>query len=182
MSDTGVAPLVALRRHAAHAPWALDELATLADELLAATGHAPPRATTERTVRFYVSRGVVRAPFGRGPGSTWGYPHLVELLAARLAQEGGESLELVASRRLALDDPALECFTAERLGAVPSQLPGEATASPPSPGGAAWRRFTVAAGVELHLAADHPLVGDPGRLAALLDGLTRETASSAPES
>lgn len=182
MSHNGVEPLVALRRHAAAAPWALGELAALADGLLAAAGRQPPRATSERTVRFYVSRGVVRTPFGRGPGSSWGYPHLVELLAARLAQEDGESLDEAAGRRRALDDVALERFAADRLGAIPVELPVGAEPAAPMPAGTGWHRYPVAVGVELHVSADHELVGDPGRLAALLHGLAREAASSAPES
>lgn len=182
MTDTRVEPLVALRRHAAGAPWALDELAGLADGLLAAAGHEPPRPTSERTVRFYVSRGVVRSPFGRGPGSTWGYPHLVELLAARLAQQDGETLDQAAERRRALDDAALEEFSASRLGRVPLELPEGADHADPMVTGSAWRRHVVAPGLELHLAASHPLAGDPRRLGAILEGLAREAASSAPES
>lgn len=180
MTSEGVEPLVALRRHAVLAPWAASDLAALADRLLAAAGHPPPRGTSERTVRFYVGRSVVRPPFGRGPGSTWGYPHLVELLAARLAQEDGESLDGVAERRRALDEAALERFVADRLGTVPLTDPAP-PAREPLPV-AAWHRYPVAPGVELHLAADHPLVGDSRRLGALLDGLAREAAPPAPES
>lgn len=181
MTSDGVEPLVALRRQAALAPWAVGELAALADRLLSAAGHPPPRGTTERTVRFYVGRSVVRPPFGRGPGSTWGYPHLVELLAARLAQEDGESLDGVAERRRALDEAGLERFVADRLGAVPLVSPEAAAAEPPPPS-AAWHRYPVAPGVELHLAAGHPLAGDSRRLGALLDGLAREATPPAPES
>ena len=181
MTSTGIEPLVALRRHAADAPWALGELAALADTLLESAGHGPPRATSERTVRFYVGRGVVRPPFGRGPGSTWGYPHLVELLAARLAQEAGESLDAVGARRRALDDDAVGRYDGDRLDAVQIDMPLPA-ASDAAPAGAAWQRYPVTDGLELHLAADHPLVGDPRRLGALIARLAREAASPAPES
>lgn len=182
MPGNGIEPLVALRRHAAQAPWSVAELAALGDRLLGAAGLLPPRPTTERTVRFYVSRGVMRPPFGRGPGSAWGYPHLVELLAARLAQQEGESLEQVAERRRRCDDAALEQFTADRLGATPIEEPAGAEPAGEASAGSAWLRHAVAPGLELHLAADHPLAGDSRRLGALLERLAREATSSAPES
>ena len=102
--------------------------------------------------------GDVRPRDGRGRGSAWGFPHLVELLAVRAAQRDGESLDAATLRRGALDDPALERYVAERLGAVP--LTAEPVAADP-PRGTAWVRYPVAPGVELQFASDHPLVGDP---------------------
>ena len=180
MSSTA-APLVTLRRHAADAPWTVAELATLTDRLLDAAGVRPARATTDRTVRFYVTKGVVQVPFGRGPGSGWGYPHLIELLAARLAQHDGESLEAIASRRDQLTAEALERRTAARL-AVPMPAPAEVAAPVAVPPGVAWHHFAVTAGVELHLHHDHPLLQDPQRLGSLLDGLRTEIGPSSEES
>jgi hypothetical protein len=174
---TSAIPLVTLRRQARDAPWAVGELALLADRLLSAAGHAPDRPTTDRTVRFYVSRAVVQAPFGRGPGTAWGYPHLVELLAARLAQQQGDSLDAIALRRGELTPAALEEWTARALGrALPEVVP-----APRPPPGEAWSRHAVAPGVELHLADDHPLRRDAERLGALLDHLRREVAPSPEE-
>jgi hypothetical protein len=179
MSPTGMDPLVALRRHAADAPWAVGDLAQLADRLLAANGGNGEKALTERTVRYWVSCGVVRPPSGRGRGATWGYPHLVDLLAVRAAQRDGETLHQALTRRTALDDLSLERFVADRLGAVPLNagvVPVDA------PAATRWLRYEAAPGVELHLRADHPLVGDPRRLGAVLDGLAREAGPSARES
>ena len=174
-------PLVTLRRHAADAPWAIGDLAELTDRLLVAAGAQPPKPTTDRTVRFYVSRGVVQVPFGKGRGSTWGYPHLIELLAARLAQLDGEALEAIVERRLRLSAAALEQHTAARL-AVPLPAPREVEPTPAVPASAGWRRFPVTDGAELHLRDDHPLLRDPRRLGALLDGLQAGTAPSSEES
>lgn len=176
-------PCQALRAQGTTAPWSVAELASHADRLLQAAGVAPARATTERTVRYYVSRQVVSPPFGRGPGSTWGYPHLVELLAARLALHDGESLDAAAARRSALDPTALERHAATRLD-LPASLPTEAAAPADDPRvvGTRWHRHAVADGVELHLADGHPLAADSRRLGALLDGLAREVAPPAPES
>lgn len=175
------APLVTLRRHAVDAPWTVAELAALADRLLDAAGVTPARPTTDRTVRFYVTKGVVQVPFGRGPGSSWGYPHLIELLAARLAQHDGETLEAIAAGREQLSADALERRTAARL-AVPLPAPVEVTAPPIAPIGAAWHHFEVHPGLELHLHHDHPLLRDPQRLGSLLDGLRTETRPSSEES
>lgn len=175
------APLVTLRRHATDAPWTVAELAALTDRLLEAAGVRPARPTTDRTVRFYVTKGVVQVPFGRGPGSSWGYPHLIELLAARLAQHDGETLETVAARRGQLSAEALERRTAARL-AVPLPAPAEAPAPPHTPVGAAWHHFEVHPGIELHLHHDHPLLRDPRRLGSLLDGLRAETALPSEDS
>jgi hypothetical protein len=176
-------PCQALRAQGATAPWSVAELAALADRLLHAAGVAPARPTTERTVRYYVSRQVVSSPFGRGPGSTWGYPHLVELLAARLALHEAESLDAAAARRSALDAAALERHAASRLD-LPTSLPTAAALADEAPRavGTSWHRFAVADGVELHLAGGHPLAADSRRLGALLDDLAREVASPAPES
>jgi hypothetical protein len=81
--------LAALRLHG-QTPSSLGELAELADRLLAAADSAPDRPTTERTVRFYVSRGVVRPPKGRGASARWEYPHLIDLLAVPTAPSGSD--------------------------------------------------------------------------------------------
>lgn len=172
-------PLVSLRSHASGAPWSLGELAALADRLLIAAGHAPDRPTSERTVRFYVSRAVVQAPFGRGPGSAWGYPHLVELLAARLAQQAGESLDAIALRRGECTTDELESWTADALGA-PLPLPGEPVREISGPSLDEWCRVVLAPGAELHLAQSHPLRCDPARLGLVLDQL-RHALSPSPE-
>jgi hypothetical protein len=174
-------PLVTLRRHAGNAPWSLAELAALTDRLLGAAGALPAKPTTDRTVRFYVTRAVVQGPFGRGPGSAWGYPHLIELLAARLAQRDGETLDAIAERRATLTPAALERHTADRL-AVPLPAPAEPVTESVAPSSATWQRFAVSPGVELHLHHDHPLLRVPGQLAVLLDGLRAETAPSPKES
>ena len=169
----------ALRRYQDAAPWRLGDLTALVDELLAAMGAAPDKPTTERTLRFYVTRGVVHPPYGRGAGSSWGYRHLVELLAARLAQQGGQTLDVIAAARESLGERALERQVAERLGPAffRPRLVRNASQAPVAPGpiGTEWRRILVGDGAELHLAAEHPLLSDAARLDTVVRQLTEIT-------
>lgn len=169
----------ALRRYHESAPWRLSELIELADELLAAAGFPREKPTSERTLRFYVSRGVVNPPYGRGAGSSWGYRHLIELLAVRMSQQAGETLEMIATLRTQAGERGLERLVADRLGpaffrprlvrdSVPEPTPLPALATE-------WHRVPLGEGAELHLAAGHPLLSDDARLRAIvthLHGLT----------
>lgn len=173
MTDLGGA-LATLRQHA-RTPCSLAELAALADRLLAAANLSPARPTTERTIRFYVSRGVVRPPTGRGASARWEYPHLVDLLAARLAQQDGIALDAVARQRRGRSDPALERLVAGRLGVIADAVPEpvEEASVPPS---SDWRRLPIGEAAELHLVSEHPLLQDPSRLRAVLGEIARALA------
>jgi hypothetical protein len=172
--------LAALRRYADDAPWSVTELAKIADQVLS---RAMPgsKATTERTVRFYVSRGVVRPPQGRGAGAFWGYPQLIELLAARIAQHEGAALDDIAARRTTTSLETMERGIASRLTeALPP--PGVALQGEPVPADipVGWQRLEVSDGVELHLRDGHPLLSDTRRLGAVLGDL-RSAIASKPE-
>ena len=173
--------MVTLRRHGADAPWTVGDLAALTDRLLAAAGAESAKPTTDRTVRFYVTRGVVQAPFGRGRGSSWGYPHLIELLAARLAQLDGEALGAIIARRARSSAEVLERHVATRLG-VALPVPEAPVAAPEVPPHLSYHRFAVSTGVELHLQDDHPLLREPRRLGTVLDDLRAATGPSSEES
>lgn len=176
-------PLVTLRRHAAAAPWSGRELVALADRLLTAAGRPPERPMSLRTLHFYVASEVIQPPHGRGAGAGWGYPHLVELLASRVRQAAGERLESIAERRRNATLGELEVAVATALAVA---LPAPAPPDPPVPAAPddieEWREFAPARGVVLRLASGHPLLDDPRRLAALLDGLAREAAPPTRES
>ena len=178
MSDLS-ATITALRAVGV-APHTLDAMVAVAERLLAAAGLAPERATTERTVRYYVRAGVVRAPVGRGASARWEYPHLLDLLEARLAQQEGMPLERIAAARATRDDTALERQVAARLQAL-----GEPAAPvdhpPPTLPGAGWHRLPLADGAELHLTLGHPLLDDPARLGAVLAACARSLSTLDPE-
>lgn len=175
----------ALRRYEDAGPWRAADLVALADELLAAADLVPDKPTTERTLRFYVARGVVTAPYGKGAGSSWGYRHLVELLGARVAQRDGDSLETIAAAREEIGGRALERRVAERLGAAfRPRLVRQTPAAPATvePAGQGWRRIVLGDGAELHLQDGHLWLREPARLDAVLDLLTSVTRLPSQES
>jgi DNA-binding transcriptional MerR regulator len=127
--------------------WKLSELAERA-------GVSP------RTVRYYLQRGLLPQPAFRGPDTVYGDEHLVRLRAIRRMQE----------RFLPLD--AIESELARRtLGEIERIADGrDAPETPNEPAAKAsgldehekherhaavrWERFTMARGLELHLAED----------------------------
>ncbi len=167
-------PLVALRRHASSAPWRARELIALADRLFRSPEPALDRPLTERTLHYYVASRVVRTPSGRGAGTGWGYPHLIELLAARIARAAGDSLQSIAARRDERGLEALEREVADSLGPAVSEWTDSTPADDSGDIPVAWRDHVITPSAVLRLAATHPLHDDPRRLGVLLDGLARE--------
>ncbi len=187
-------PLANLRGYAALAPWNLRDLATLAGALLDASGIYPLNAAararpTERTIRFYVAQGIVNKPEGRGTAATYNYRHLLQVLAIKLRQMEGATLDKVAAEFQGLTGDVIERRVAGALGAAlppPDRLAvmpndheprgrvGRAmqqrAAVASEPGQAARfrgvQRLEVAPGVELLLEGHHPaLRRDPESLA-----------------
>jgi hypothetical protein len=117
-------PLLALRDYAKLAPWNIRDLSTIAGGILDGAGVTPINAAaqsrpSDRTIRFYVTRHLMSAPDGRGTAATYGYRHLLQLLAIKLRQmEGGT---LVAIERELAESPGdvLEKRVAATLGSVP---------------------------------------------------------------
>ena len=86
--------LATLRQYAALAPWSLRDLSALAGAILEASSVYPVNAAasarpSERTIRFYVTRKLVSPPEGRGTASTYGYRHLLQVLAERRESVAG---------------------------------------------------------------------------------------------
>lgn len=179
-------PLTTLREYRQLAPWNLRDLAALAGVILEASGVRPINAAasvypSQRTIRFYVTQGLVTAPEGRGTAAVYRYRHLLQVLAIKLRQMEGGTLETIRRELAELTGDVLERRVAAALGPAlppPSHLPltsqetpargraGRAfqpwsstpQASPEESGGATrWNRIPVSKGVELHVRDDHPL-------------------------
>ena len=189
-------PLSILREYRQLAPWNLRDLATLSGAILEASAVRPINAAasavpSERTIRFYVTRGLVTPPEGRGTAATYSYRHLLQVLAIKLRQMEGGTLESIAREMTEMTGDVLERRVAAALGVGvpgPHQLPLTGRETPPRgrsgralrpmaavPAGdegaehaGRWSRIAVSKGVELHVRDDHPLAradASPGDVA-----------------
>jgi DNA-binding transcriptional MerR regulator len=179
--------LTTLREYRGLAPWSLRDLTTLAAAMLAASGVRPVNAAAqprpnERTIRFYVTRGLVAPPDGRGTAATYSYRHLLQVLTIKLRQMEGATLATIAKELSDQTGDMLERRVAAALGAglpSPMHLPllgedvaprgrvgralrtwlvssGEPTGGETSAAGR-WHRVPVGRGLELHVHENHAL-------------------------
>ncbi|MGD8725996.1 MAG: hypothetical protein PVH40_00055 [Gemmatimonadales bacterium] len=177
-------PLLNLREYRHLAPWSLRDLVALTAAILEAGAVRPINAVasvrpSERTIRFYVARKLVTAPEGRGTAAVYSYRHFLEVLAIKLRQMEGATLETIAAELATMTGDVIERRVAAALGPglpSPAALPvfsddeqprGRAgkvlsaqavlPSDPPASGAQDWRRVAVSDGLELHVRADHPL-------------------------
>ncbi|HEX9394070.1 MAG TPA: MerR family transcriptional regulator, partial [Gemmatimonadales bacterium] len=92
--------LQVLREYRNLAPWNLRDLAGLVGAILDASAVTPINAAaraqpSQRTVRFYVTRGLVSPPEGRGTAATYSYRHFLQLLWIKLRQMEGGTLAAI---------------------------------------------------------------------------------------
>ena len=98
MSDQ--APVALLRAHARHAPWNARGLAAHATALVDAAGMRPTNTSARanpsaRAIRFYVANGLLDHPEGKGTAATYHYRHLLQLLAIKIRQREGQTLDVI---------------------------------------------------------------------------------------
>jgi hypothetical protein len=157
-------PLALLRAHARHAPWNARGLAAHVAALVDSAGVRPTNASARaapsaRAVRFYVANRLMDRPDGVGTSATYNYRHFLQLLAIKLRQREGSTLEGIRTELRETTGDALERRVAQSL--APVLLTGTATAARnddhPT---ASWRRVVVADGSELHLRDDSPAAAD----------------------
>ena len=177
-------PLHTLREYKNLAPWNLHDLSVLVGAVLEASAVTPinaaARATpSQRTIRFYVAKGLVYPPEGRGTAATYTYRHFLQLLCIKLRQMEGATLAAIVRDMHDQTGDVLERRAAQTLGpglpppdrlslrggeglprgrsgrAISSWLTRDVEREPGTP--SSWRRIPVSRGVELHLDADHPL-------------------------
>lgn len=184
-STTTGDPLLLLREYRQLAPWSLRDLATLSGAILDASGIRPINAAAaaypnERTIRFYVTRGLVTPPEGRGTAAVYSYRHLLQVLGIKLRQMEGATLATITRELAEQTGDVLERRVAATIGPglpPPSRLPLTAQDAAPrgrsgralkawlaEPGeqpqpvaGGRWLHMHVAHGLELHVHEDHPL-------------------------
>jgi DNA-binding transcriptional MerR regulator len=203
--------LLALREYAKLAPWNIRDLATIAGGILDASGVTPINAAaqsrpSDRTIRFYVTRHLMSAPDGRGTAATYGYRHLLQLLAIKLRQMEGATLTSIEKDLTESPGDALERRVAAALGSVPApaELAVEAraprgrvarvfaqrsAAAEPAPvngtplggpsEGTGWFRIAVGDGLVVSIRGDHPASRAPVVLQRVADAVARALAESA---
>ena len=166
MAESAVA---LLRAHAKHAPWNARGLASHATALADAAGMRPTNAVARaapsaRSVRFYVSIGLLDHPEGAGTAATYGYRHLLQLLSVKIRQREGQTLATIKTEMHDVTGDALErrvaASLAPTLGAVTATIAATDDDAP-----AAWRRAVVADGIEVHVRTDSPAARDDAMLA-----------------
>lgn len=176
-------PLALLRAHARHAPWNARGLAAHVSALVDSAGVRPTNASARaapsaRAVRFYVANQLMDRPDGVGTSATYNYRHFLQLLAIKLRQREGTTLEGIRQEMRDTTGDALERRVAQSLAPVLlTGRPGTAELDDESP--VSWRRVPVAEGVELHLRTDSPAARDDTVTAlreALRSAIGRSTA------
>jgi len=201
---TATDPLSVIRSYQSLAPWNLRGLATIAGAILEAAAVTPINAAAralpgERTIRFYVTRGIVTPPEGRGTAAVYTYRHLLQVLAVKLRQMEGATLHTIGRELAETPGDTIERRVAASLGGslpspdqlvlgaeVPRGRVSRAVAAwlrPPEHQGTReaaateWRRIIVGPGLELHVSHDHPLArlgpGDHGVAEVVRDAVHR---------
>lgn len=207
--------LLALREYRQLAPWSLRDLTRLSAAILEASGVRPVNAAAktlpnERTIRFYVNRGLVSPPEGKGNAAVYSYRHLLQVLAIKLRQMEGATLATIAQELKETSGDVLERRVAASLGPAlppprelpltPADIPARGRAARalrsflvrseteeeiPETRSTTWHRIPVSRGVELHIQQDHPLLRrgiDHEEIAAAIRlSVTRLLAEREPE-
>lgn len=177
-------PLHVLREYRNLAPWNLRDLAALVGAVLDTSAITPINAAaraqpSERAIRFYVTKGLVSPPEGRGTAATYSYRHFLQLLWIKLRQMEGTTLATITKEMKDQTGDVLERRAAQALGPsllVPDRLPLKSKGTPPRgksgraltawlerdagrdpESASSWRRIPVGRGVELHVETAHPL-------------------------
>ncbi len=169
-------PVPLLRAHAKHAPFNARGLAAHAASLVDSAGVKPTNASARampsaRAVRFYVANGLLDRPEGAGTAATYGYRHLLQLLAIKIRQREGQTLDAIKAEMKETTGDALERRVAASL-APALQLHMDSAGRRDTPAEATWRRLALADGVELNVREDSPAATNE-MLVVLRDALRR---------
>lgn len=157
-------PVALLRAHARHAPWNARGLASHATALVDAAGMRPTNASARatpsaRAVRFYVAAGLLDHPEGKGTAATYHYRHLLQLLAIKIRQREGQTLDAIKVEMKDVTGDQLERRVAQSLAPALDAGSDRAVAHDDDKP-VSWRRLPVADGIELNVRDDSPAARD----------------------
>jgi DNA-binding transcriptional MerR regulator len=163
-------PIALLRAHARHAPWNARGLAAHVTALVDAAGVRPTNASARaapsaRSIRFYVANGLLERPEGTGTAATYNYRHFLQLLAIKIRQREGITLDLIKKEMKDVTGDSLERRVATSLAAALGATVETRRQATDDDVAVSWRRFHVADGVELHVRDDSPSSRDEALIA-----------------
>ena len=157
-------PIALLRTHSRHAPWNARGLASHVTALVDAAGMRPTNASARaapsaRSIRFYVANGLLDRPEGTGTAATYNYRHFLQLLAIKIRQREGVTLDVIKRELHDVTGDALERRVATSL-APALGVRADSVAKSDDDHPLSWRRVPVADGIELHVRDDSPAARD----------------------
>src|SRR5688572_7892093 len=163
-------PVALLRAHSRHAPWNARGLAAHVTALVDAAGVRPTNASARaapsaRAVRFYVASGLLDRPDGAGTAATYNYKHLLQLLAIKIRQREGATLDVIKKEMKEFTGDALEKRVANSLAPTLGINQDLATNRDGNGEATAWRRVPIADGIEIHVRDDSPASRDGAMIA-----------------
>ena len=163
-------PIALLRAHARHAPWNARGLAAHVTALVDAAGVRPTNASARaapsaRSIRFYVANGLLERPEGAGTAATYNYRHFLQLLAIKIRQREGVTLDIIKREMKEITGDALERRVASSLAAARGATVETRRQAADEDVTASWRRVPVADGVEIHVRDDSPASRDDALVA-----------------
>ena len=112
-----------------------------------------------RAVRFYVAQGLLDRPEGAGTAATYNYRHFLQLLAIKIRQREGQTLDVIRREMKEITGDHLERRVAQSL-APALGVHADVAVARDDDRPLAWRRVTVADGIELHVREDSPAARD----------------------
>ena len=164
-------PVALLRAHSRHAPWNARGLAAHVTAVVDAAGMRPTNASARaapsaRSIRFYVANGLLDRPEGTGTAATYNYRHFLQLLAIKIRQREGVTLDSIKSELKELTGDALERRVATSLASTMGSTPVDVRSRAGEDDHPfSWRRVPVADGVEIHVRDDSPAARDEALVA-----------------
>jgi DNA-binding transcriptional MerR regulator len=170
MPEQPLSPVALLRAHSRHAPWNARGLAAHVTALVDAAGLRPTNASARvapsaRSVRFYVANGLLDRPEGAGTSATYNYRHLLQLLAIKIRQREGATLDVIKGEMKEVTGDALERRVASSLAPALGAGADVTVRNTDDDRAASWRRVPVADGIEIHVREDAPAARDEALLA-----------------
>ena len=163
-------PVALLRAHARYAPWNARGLAAHVTALVDAAGIRPTNASARqapsaRSVRFYVANGLLDRPEGTGTSATYNYRHFLQLLAIKIRQREGATLEIIKREMRDQTGDSLERRIATSLAPALGVGADRVAQSQDDTEPRSWRRLPVAEGIELHVRDDSPAAREDALIA-----------------